>query len=116
MKNLFLTALTVILSALSIGASAQDTASIQTINSLKSETIVTVAGTVESIRDEDEFILEDETGSIKIYIGPNRMPVQVGDKVTVEGMLDNDIIKREIYAYTITDAEGNVTELDRRYE
>lgn len=95
---------------------AQDAKNVQTIKSLKAETIVTVVGEVERIRDEDEFILKDDTDSIRIYIGPNRMPVKIGDKVTVEGMFDNDFFKREIYAHTITDSEGNKIELDRRYE
>lgn len=89
---------------------------VRTIESLGVETIVTVSGTVKRIRDEDEFILEDETDSISVYIGPNFMPVEPGDKVTVKGMFDNDIIKREIYAHIITDEEGNITKLERRYE
>lgn len=100
------------------GANAEEKAeaSIQTIDSLRPETIVTVQGTVESIRDEDEFILKDETGSIQIYIGPNTMPVSVGNEVTVKGMFDNDIVKREIYAHELTDTDGNVTTFEGRYE
>ncbi len=99
-------------------ANAEDKpdANIQTIDSLKAETIVTVKGTVERIADEDEFILSDETGSIQIYIGPNTMPVSVGDVVTVKGMFDHDVVKREIYAHELTDKDGNVTTFERRYE
>ena len=96
MKKLFLTALVIAASLTPLKVMAQDVEGIQTIKSLKAETIVTVAGTVESIRDEDEFILKDDTDSIRVYIGPNRMPVKVGDMVTVEGMFDNDIVKREL--------------------
>lgn len=116
MKKFYLTAFTVLALGFSGVAYAENSNDIQTIDSLKAETIVTVAGTVESIRDEDEFILKDDTGSIKVYIGPNRMPVKQGDAVTVEGMFDNDIIKREIYAHAITDADGNVTKMEKRYE
>ncbi len=89
---------------------------VQTIDSLRAETIVTIKGVVERIRDEDEFILSDDTGSIKVYIGSNRMPVEMGDKVTVTGMYDNDIIKREVYAHEIIDQSGNTTKLERRYD
>lgn len=114
----FVLAISLICFAVLPGANAQDKGevSIQTIDSLKAETIVTVKGTVERIRDEDEFILKDETGSIQIYIGPNTMPVSLGDEVTVKGMFDNDVVKREIYAHELTDVDGNVTTFERRYE
>jgi uncharacterized protein YdeI (BOF family) len=114
----FTLALSLVCFAALPGANAEDKpdVSIQTIDTLQGETIVTVQGTVESIRDEDEFILKDETGSIQIYIGPNTMPVSVGDEVTVKGMFDNDVIEREIYAHELTDTDGNVTTFERRYE
>jgi uncharacterized protein YdeI (BOF family) len=116
--SVFVLAFSLICFAVLPAANAEDKpdANIQTIDSLKTETIVTVKGTVERIADEDEFILNDETGSIQVYIGPNTMPVSVGDEVTVKGMFDHDVVKREIYAHELTDKDGNVTTFERNYE
>lgn len=116
MRKLYFTAFTIIMFGLAGNTSAKEADVIQTIDSLKAEITVTVAGTVEKIRDEDEFILKDDTGSIKVWIGPNRMPVEQGDQVTVKGLFDRGIIRHEIYADAITDSEGNVTKLEKRYE
>lgn len=79
-------------------------------------TMVTVAGTVERITDEDEFRLADASGSIRIYVGPNWVPAEVGESVTVEGFVDDDLIgPREIYARSLTRADGTVITFDRRY-
>ena len=69
---------------------------------LKRGTSVTVIGTVERIPDEDEFILSDETGSVEIYMGPNFVPVSLGETVTVQGFVDNDPGPLEIYAQRLT--------------
>lgn len=65
----------------------------------------TISGTVTRILDTDEFRLDDDTGSIRVYIGwRNTLPVEVGDRVAVTGTLDDDIwpIRPEFYAETIT--------------
>jgi uncharacterized protein YdeI (BOF family) len=66
---------------------------------------VTVAGTVDRLTDEDEFVLADRTGQVRVYVGPNRVPVAPGDVVTVSGMVDEDL-RLEIYADRITRADG----------
>ncbi|MDV7393139.1 NirD/YgiW/YdeI family stress tolerance protein, partial [Arthrospira platensis SPKY1] len=54
---------------------------------------VTLRGEVVALADEDEFILADETGRIRVYIGwRNDMPVDVGEVVTVVGMADDDVV------------------------
>ena len=73
---------------------------------------IVVQGVVEQMLDEDEFRLADATGSILVYIGPNRMPAQVGETITVEGMVDDDPGPLEIYARTLTRADGTVVTLD----
>ncbi|MBO6603842.1 MAG: hypothetical protein JJ949_11470 [Roseicyclus sp.] len=78
--------------------------------------MVTVQGTVERVTDEDEFRLADATGSIRIYVGPNWVPADVGEKITVNGFVDDDLGPREIYARTLTRADGTEITLDRRYE
>ncbi len=77
---------------------------------------VTVRGTVERITDEDEFRLADASGSIRVYVGPNWVPADVGEAVTVQGFVDDDLGPRELYARTLTRADGSVVTFDRRYE
>lgn len=68
----------------------------------------TLQGTVERITDDDEFILTDPTGSIEVYLGPNRVPVAVGEAVTVSGFVDDDAGPLELCASSIAKANGTV--------
>jgi uncharacterized protein YdeI (BOF family) len=77
---------------------------------------VTVQGTVERITDEDEFRLADASGSIRVYVGPNWVPADVGEAVTVRGFVDDDLGPRELYARSLTRADGSVVAFERRYE
>jgi len=78
---------------------------------------VLLEGTVDRIRDTDEFVLRDETGRVKIYIGwKNRMPVSKGEAVKVWGVADDDAFpgfRPEIYAYAIGLASGEVVHLTK---
>ena len=74
----------------------------------------TISGRVARLADTDEFRLEDESGSVRVYIGwRNQMPVAVGDRVTVSGVLDDDPwpIRNEFYADTISRSDGQVIAL-----
>ena len=53
--------------------------------------MVSVAGTVERITDEDEFRLTDAGGTVRVYVGPNWVPANVGEAVTVDGFVDDDL-------------------------
>lgn len=79
-------------------------------------TMVTVQGMVERITDEDEFRLADASGSIRIYVGPNWVPAEVGETVIVNGFVDDDLGPREIYARSLTRADGTVISFERRYD
>lgn len=85
------------------------------INEVRRGQRVRVSGEVSRIRDSDEFILRDETGRIRVYIGwRNDMVVEVGDSVTVYGVADDDVLpfmRPEIYARTITFQDGKVVNL-----
>lgn len=79
-------------------------------------TMVTVQGTVQRITDEDEFRLADATGNILVYVGPTWVPVDVGEAITVNGFVDDDRFgPREIYARSLTRADGSVVTFDHRY-
>lgn len=71
---------------------------------------------MERITDEDEFRLADKSGSVRVYVGPNWVPAQVGEKVTVNGFVDDDLGPMEIYARSLTRADGTVVSFDRRDE
>ncbi len=77
---------------------------------------VTLQGDVTRILDEDEFRLEDETGSVQVYIGwRNRVMVDVGEKVTVKGVVDDDLVdhfRPEVYARQIVRQDGTIIELN----
>ena len=79
-------------------------------------TMVTVQGTVERITDEDEFRLTDASGTIRVYVGPNWVPADVGESVIVNGFVDDDPGPREIYARSLTRADGTVITFDLRYD
>jgi uncharacterized protein YdeI (BOF family) len=78
---------------------------------------VKLQGQVQRLRDSDEFVLRDDTGTITIYIGwRNRMPVTVGQRVTVIGTADDDVIpgsRPEIYASHVVLEDGRTVGLIR---
>lgn len=85
------------------------------IADLVRNTNVTVVGSVDRLTDEDEFILADASGSVRVYVGPNIVPVNPGDTVTVRGFVDDDF-RLEIYAREIVRPDGSTVTLDHRYE
>lgn len=72
---------------------------------------VTVTGVVERIDDEDEFTLADATGSIEVYLGPNTVPVTVGETVSVTGFVDDDQGPIDLCASSIIRADGQVIQI-----
>ena len=81
---------------------------------LRRDSLATVAGTVDRITDEDEFVLADATGQVRIYVGPTIVPVRPGEAVTVTGIVD-DGLRLEIYAREIVRADGTILTCDHRY-
>ena len=80
------------------------------IASIERGAVVTLSGTVDRIADEDEFVLRDASGTVLIYVGPTRVPVELGEVVTVQGTVDDDVTP-EVYATQITRADGRVVAL-----
>ncbi len=78
---------------------------------------VTVQGTVDRIMDTDEFRVRDETGSLRVYVGPNWVPAEVGEQVTITGIMDDDLLPRpELYAREIVVGDEPPITLEHRYE
>ena len=94
-------------------ASSKRNVAITPISGLQRGTVATIRGEVVRITDEDEFLLRDATGSVRVYVGPNSVPAKVGEQVTVRGLVDDDKDEpKEIYAKTLTRADGSVVEFD----
>jgi uncharacterized protein YdeI (BOF family) len=99
-----------------IATAASASGPVTPIGDLQRGSMVTVQGTVERITDEDEFRLTDASGTVRIYVGPNWVPANVGEAVTVDGFVDGDLGPLEIYARSLTRADGTVINFDRRYD
>lgn len=110
MRHMFLTAAIVLVA---IPAHAQK--DITPIAQAERGNMVTVQGTVARILDEDTFRLSDGSGEIRVYVGPHFMPAVVGEAVSVHGFVDDDLGPREIYARSMTRADGEVVTFDHRY-
>lgn len=78
--------------------------------------MVTLQGSVERILDTDEFRLADETGTIRVYVGPNWVPAVVGEAITVSGFVDDGIGPKELYARQLTRADGSIVEFEHKYD
>jgi uncharacterized protein YdeI (BOF family) len=72
--------------------------------------MVTIAGTVDRITDEDEFYLRDNTGSIKVWTGNSFFTVEPGETVQVSGFVDDDLFI-EVYATEIVRESGDVIQI-----
>jgi uncharacterized protein YdeI (BOF family) len=104
-----------LLAAVFLAASPAAASETTRIADLVRNTNVTVVGSVDRLTDEDEFILADASGSVRVYVGPNFVPVNPGDTVTVRGFVDDDF-RLEIYAREIVRPDGSTVTLDHRYE
>jgi uncharacterized protein YdeI (BOF family) len=85
------------------------------IDRLERGMTATIKGEVTRILDEDEFRIADQTGSVRVYIGwKNRVDLQVGETVTVRGVVDDDLVayfRPELYASEIVREDGTVIKL-----
>lgn len=73
---------------------------------------VTLRGSVVALLDEDEFRLQDGSGSIVVYLGPEPPQIRRGEALTVRGQIDDDW-PRELYAREIVRADGATVPLRR---
>lgn len=87
------------------------------IGDLKRGMSATIQGKVTRIPDEDEFRIEDSTGSVRVYIGwRNRMAVRIKEEIIVRGVVDDDLrlfFRPELYATEIIRADGTTIKLDK---
>jgi hypothetical protein len=85
------------------------------IDKLERGMSATIKGAVTRILDEDEFRIQDKTGSIRVYIGwKNRVLIPVGEEIIVRGFVDDDLqsyFRPEFYAFEIIRQDGSVIKL-----
>ena len=99
-----------------LAAAATAGGSVTSIGELRRGAMASVQGDVERISDEDEFRLLNASGTVRVYVGSNRIPVEVGEAVTVEGFVDDDLGPLEIYARSLRRADGAVVTFGGRYD
>jgi uncharacterized protein YdeI (BOF family) len=100
--------------ALTLAAAASSAEVITPVADLVRSSEATVAGTVHRLTDEDEFVLDDGTGHVRVQVGPSLVPVRPGHKVTVSGLVD-DGLRIEIHAREIVGADGTTFTFDHSY-
>ncbi|GEM_PF-2358346 len=80
------------------------------IRDLVRGTMVTIEGTVTRATEEDEFLIEDSTGSVQVFTGRTFFTVDPGQQVTVVGLVDDGPFI-EIYAEQIVLPDGTVVSI-----
>lgn len=99
-----------------IGQSKPVRENITNIKDVERGSSVTLHGKVTRILDDDEFRLQDDTGSIRVYIGwRNRVMVRVNEKIKVRGFVDDDLVntfRPEVYANELVREDGTVIKLN----
>ncbi len=106
----------VCLSALTGEAAAQEQQeTVTALQDVRRGEFVTVRGEVTRMRENDEFIIEDDSGRAEVYVrgGLRRPTFRQGDTITVRGWVDDDLISipREIYATEIELSDGTIIEV-----
>lgn len=86
------------------------------IADLRYGSTATISGTVDRITDEDEFRITDASGSVTVYIGPGIVPFDIGEQITVNGIVDRDLGRMEIYAREAVRADGSKLSFTHQYE
>ena len=99
-----------------VGLSTPSVADVIAISEVQRGQTVTVQGTVDHFFDSDEIRLRDESGTLRVYLGPDILPIESGERLRISGIMDNDLFLNELYAREVTRADGTVIEIDRRDE
>jgi uncharacterized protein YdeI (BOF family) len=107
-------------SATTAPTAPSDERSFQRVADVKRGDRVVLRGEITRILDEDEFVLADESGRIRVYLGwkndVDQLELNRGDLVIIEGRADDDAIfgtRPEIYARVVERANGARIHLTR---
>lgn len=87
------------------------------IKALPKSGVVTLEGVVESVQNEREFTLRDNSGKIGVDMPKNQSVVfKVGSKVTVNGEIDRDLAGVDINATRVDVHNGLAQEISNNIE
>jgi hypothetical protein len=114
MRHLFLTA-AIAFVALPAHAHAHAQQDTHAMAQAERGTMVTIQGTVARILDKDMVRLTDDKRVIRVYVSPGFVPADIGEAVTVHGFVDDQRGPREIYAQSLTRADGAVVSFNQLY-
>ena len=78
------------------------------IASLQRNSRVVIEGVVIRVNEEDEFVIEDSTGSVQVFTGNTFFVADVGETVRVVGFVDESLLL-EVYAQEVIHSDGRVT-------
>ncbi|MBP0030199.1 hypothetical protein [Roseofilum sp. Guam] len=97
---------------ISLAVSGATQAQNTSISNLNREENTTISGTITGWgeTDENEFILQDSTGTIVVDAGPRwsqDLNLNIGDEITVTGEFDDG----EFDAFSLTYADGTVVDI-----
>ena len=67
-----------------------------------------IEGVVIRANEEDEFVIEDSTGSVQVFTGNTFFMADVGETVRVVGFVDESLLL-EVYAQEVIHSDGRVT-------
>lgn len=89
---------------------ADESGAVTNIADLQRNSRVLIEGVVTRASEEDEFVIEDTTGSVQVYTGSTFFVAEVGERVLVEGFVDESLLL-EVYAQKVTHQDGRVTSI-----
>ena len=99
-----------------VGLVAPAFADVIAISGLERGRTATIEGTVDRFFDSDDIRLRDESGTVRVYLGPDILPIESGERLSISGIMDDDLVLNEFYAREITQENGDVLVIDRRDE
>ncbi|GGX72214.1 hypothetical protein GCM10007385_46310 [Tateyamaria omphalii] len=102
--------------AIAIGIATPALSEVVPISSVQRGQTATVEGVVDRFFDSDEIRLRDESGAVRVYLGPQMIDLKSGERIRVSGILDNDLLLNEFYAREITRENGESISIRHQYE
>ncbi len=102
--------------AIAIGIATPALFDVVPIASMQRGQTATVEGFVDKFFDSDEIRLRDESGTVRVYLGPQMIDLKSGERIRVSGVLDNDLFLNEFYAREITRENGENITIRHEYE
>ncbi|MCE8005645.1 hypothetical protein [Aestuariivita sp.] len=91
-------------------------ADITPIADVKRGQSVVVEGVVDRFFDTDEIRLRDDSGTLRVYLGSQTLPLRSGERIVIEGIMDDSLVMNELYAREITRENGEKISVSNTYD